>query len=235
MKFIRQNGKPKVHLAAVLSLAFGALLVEPGSSNAQAQEAPAAESSGKATPAAKSVAKPDDAKSEKVKSPVVAYSPGVEELLKLADKGVSKEVMKALVESSSSPYTPTAADIIALKERGVADEVVTAMFKRAPATTAPTAPPNLGVAVPAVVRELSSGGQLDPESYDFWYYHYAYPRALSSSYRTLAPYQPGYSYRHYGPPHRNSFPSVDARQSGRNAVRGIPPAGAPERRSSQSR
>jgi len=105
------------------------------------------------------------------------------------------------VETSARIAQPSGADIIAMKARGLPDEVIVTMMHRSIAQ-AREARARQTVAAPAIVRQLSTDGQLDPDSYEFFWYHYAYPRALASSYRTLAPYSPSY-YQRYG---RNRVP-----------------------------
>jgi hypothetical protein len=132
------------------------------------------------------------------------YSPGVGDVLKLLQAGVSKDVIKAFVEHSRVVYQLNAEDVIALKQQGGSDELITAMVKRGapPAGYARRAPDAAatGSAQPANTPE--SG--LDPESYEFWWYHYAYPRALASANERLlssyGPYfgYPGYGYSGYG-------------------------------------
>lgn len=114
----------------------------------------------------------------------------IDEILKLAEASVSKEVMLSFVASSATFYNLSAADVIALKEKGVVDEVITALLKRDAEVKSSVAQARGTTAAPSIVRRLATEGQLDPESYDFWFYHYAYPRALSESYRMLAPYDP---------------------------------------------
>ena len=136
------------------------------------------------------VAKPDAQDSAKA-----THSRGVEDVMKLADAKVSKEVMLSFVETSSVAYQPSAGEVIAMKSRGVPDEVITAMLKQGAKVKAQVAQARREVAGPAIVRDLSTRGNLDPENYDFFFYHYLYPRALSYSYKTLAPYSPAYSPR----------------------------------------
>jgi hypothetical protein len=143
--------------------------------------------------------------SKKPEAPVCAtavYSPNIQEMLKLADAKVSADVLKSFVEHSTITCQPSAAEIIALKERGVTDEVITVLMNRGAQIQAQASSTRARVAMPTIVRDLSTGGHLDPESYDFWYYHYAYPRALSYSYETLPPYYPPYVGR-FSLPHRH--------------------------------
>ena len=81
-----------------------------------------------------------------------------------------------------------AADIISLKEHNVPDEIAAVFVKRnapkaesKPIGSSSSLEPS-GAAPGAAAS--SSGPQprpMDPESYDFWWYHYAYPRALASA------------------------------------------------------
>lgn len=122
------------------------------------------------------------------KKPTV--SPGIAEILKMAEAGIAADVMKSFVEGSSVKYSITANDVIVMKERGVADEVTAAVLQRVNEERKKTAsikrqPP----VMPRIVQQFSTPGRLDPESYEFFLMHHLYPRTLSSSYSRLAPYQ----------------------------------------------
>lgn len=141
-------------------------------------------------------------------APAVSLSPGVREILKMADAGVSTEVIKAYVESTPATYQPTDVDVIALKKHNVADEVVTLLLKRgAEAQAAVAQAKNDALTRVIVTRKLASGG-FDPESYDYFQYYYLQPRAQASVYQRLSPYyypplRTPYGYRMgyvYGPP-----------------------------------
>lgn len=119
---------------------------------------------------------------------------GFEEVVAMSEAGVSKELLIKFVESSAKVAQPTGADIIAMKARGLNDEVIVTLMARG-AAQAREAQARNTVAAPAIVRQLSTDGKLDPESYEFFWYHHAYPRALASSYQTLAPYSPSYYQR----------------------------------------
>jgi hypothetical protein len=116
---------------------------------------------------------------------------GFEEVVAMSEAGVSKELLIKFVESSSRVAQPVGADIIAMKARGLPDEVIVTLMARGD-VQAREAQARRAVAAPAIVRQLSTDGQLDSESYEFFWYHHAYPRALASSYQTLAPYSPSY-------------------------------------------
>ena len=110
---------------------------------------------------------------------------GVEDIIKLVAAGVDAEIVRNYVAHSKTPYTLKANDIIALKEKKVPDDVTAAMLLRGQQQKKPKR-----VAMPRIVQQLSTGGELDTESYEFFQNHYLYPRALSSSYKTLAPHAP---------------------------------------------
>lgn len=129
-------------------------------------------------------------------SPSTALSPGISEILEMADARVSAEVIKTYVECSSTSYQPTGAEIITLKKHDVADEVVTLLLKRgAQVRSAALQARNGGLARALSPRRMASGG-LDPDSYDYFQYYYLQPRALASVYQTLSPYYyPSFPYR----------------------------------------
>lgn len=152
--------------------------------------------------------------SEPAKAPP-AHSAGVDEILKMSRAGVSAEVLKAYIEHSPIAYNLNGADIIALKEQGVPDEVTVSLVKRGAELTAQVNQINQGGPVPdnfplaatpktvnraLVARALRA--RSGPESYDFWWYHYAYPRALAAANERLssayAGFGPGPSYD-FGP------------------------------------
>lgn len=128
-----------------------------------------------------------------------AYSVGIGELLRMADAGVSKEVMQAFVENSSLPFDPAATDYIALKDHKVPDEISIALTKRGAEVRAKSAPALAMAQFTASDRDrahpelLSQLGvpPLDPDSYDYWLYYHAYPRTLSSVNRRLGAYANG--------------------------------------------
>ncbi len=142
------------------------------------------------------------------------------QVLKLLDAGVSKPVIEAYIQQASIPEPLHAADLIALKEKSVPDDLTLAMLNRAGRN--PAASPNeKGQSTAASDRSLVAAPQyasrgtyraIDPESYDFWWYHYAYPRALAAANEQLfSSYRPFFqgapeAYGYYpplvfGPPH----------------------------------
>ncbi len=132
----------------------------------------------------------------------VKLSPAAEHVVKLMQAGVSKPVIEAYIEQAPVTRPLSAADLIALKEREVPDDLTVALLKRAAAASASQQAVATSGPKP---RRQSVAGALDPESYEFWWYHYAYPRALAAANETLlSPYRtfyqsPGGFYGYYPP------------------------------------
>jgi hypothetical protein len=125
-------------------------------------------------------------------------SPGVTEILKMADAGVSAEVIKTYVETSPVAPQPTDDDVIAMKKHNVGDDVVTLLLKRgAEVRTKTAAAKQEAVAQVVSARRASSGG-FEPESYDYFRHYYLQPRALASANQRLYPYYGPYFARPYG-------------------------------------
>ena len=123
---------------------------------------------------------------------------GTEEILKMFQAGVSKDVLKAYIETAQVA-PPCAADLVTLKEHGVPDELTLALVKRGAELTAQANQASASNATPAKVtgtvnlNELLaafrsgrfSSGNLDPEGYDYFRYYYLYPRTLASANQRL--------------------------------------------------
>jgi hypothetical protein len=129
-------------------------------------------------------------------------SPGVGEILKMADAGVSTEVITTYIECSPTPPQPTDADMIALKQHKVPDEIATLLLKRGAQVRVAVAQAR-AAAVERVrsSRNVAAGG-FDPESHEYFQYYHLQPRALAFGYQRFSPYYyPSYPnvYR-YGPP-----------------------------------
>jgi hypothetical protein len=127
----------------------------------------------------------------------------IEEVVQMSEAGMSPLVLTTFIENSGIAYEPTGADLLAMKKRGVPDEVMVVMLAKSAAIKAEydaaRKAASKRIAAPAIVRSLSTDGELDPESYEFFWYHHAYPRALAGSYRTLAPYAQSF---YFDRPHR---------------------------------
>jgi len=143
---------------------------------------------------------------------------GVDEILKMLQAGVSKEVMKAYIETAQVAFLLSAADIVTLKEHGVPDDLTVALIKRGAELTAQVNQAGASNAAPAKVSGTTSldalaaalrsgqfnAGRLDPEGYDYFRYYYLYPRTLASANERLfsspsSPAFPGYSLGYYPP------------------------------------
>ncbi len=158
----------------------------------QTQAAPAEE------PAAAAAAPATQAAPENAPSPPATEAPSslVTALSKMADAGVSAEVMRRFVESSPPQAPLTAANIIELKKHKVSDDLVTYILAQGAQARAQEAQRkaeatqrwNQAIAQALAQRNARYGG-LDPESYEYFEYYYLHPRALASARRTLlAPY-----------------------------------------------
>ncbi|MBI1176538.1 hypothetical protein GC207_03780 [bacterium] len=147
---------------------------------------------------AQPVASQDDtaAVKEEPKPKAHVLPKGIEEIVKMSEAGVGPELLQRFIANSGIVYRPTGADIVEMKKRGVPDEVTMAMLARDTEIKEQIEAARNRVAAPAIVRTLSTDGELDPESYEFFWYHYAYPRALANSYRTLSPYVEMHNRRH---------------------------------------
>ena len=151
----------------------------------QPNESPAQDASPKTSSPGKGAAQNPKPTASETSPKVHHFSLGVADVVSMSEAGVGPDVIKHFVSQSKTRYSLTAKDIIALKEKNVSDEVTAAMLLRDQQLNRPTR-----VATPRIVQQLSTGGKLDPESYEFWQAHYLYPRTLSRTYKTLAPYAP---------------------------------------------
>ena len=181
---MNNRNKPILTLLQInLAFALFAFLALPVL--AQNETAPQASIPGQTNSALNAAARADQSDST-AKTPAAApkLSPGIDEVLKLVQAGVSLEVIKSYIESSPIAYRPTAADLITLKRNGVADDLTTAILKHG-AELRTQARQKSADAAAALAARNSRSGYLDPEGYDFWWYHYAYPRALAHANQTL--------------------------------------------------
>jgi hypothetical protein len=177
MSHIR-NSRPaagRLSFVAALALALPAVSAEPPAATQSAP--PPAEAAKAAEPA---------------RTPAHTLPALFEELVKMSEAGVSSDLILKFLEAGPSVPPPGAADVIAMKERKLPDPVIAAVILRGAETRRHAASGRGAIAAPAIVRSLATDGELDPESYEFFWYHHAYPRALAGSYETLAPYNPAY-------------------------------------------
>ncbi len=187
---------------------FNAFAQEHAPANAPAPPAPtvAAESGQQSEP---TVAVRPPGGGMKKTGPKVAgrLSPITAQVLKLVDAGVSVPVIHAYIEQTPVAQPLSAADILALKEKGIADDLTLTLLKRgaaAPVAQAPRPQLRANSAPPPQADRRPGYAGMDPESYQFWWYHYAYPRALAqANERLFSSYGPSFvapnDYGYYPP------------------------------------
>ncbi len=79
---------------------------------------------------------------------------GVDEIVSMVKAGISNEVIKTYIETSSIPYSLSAADIIAMRDKGVPADIITAVLERGeelraqPVGAAPQSPPTPAAPTP---------------------------------------------------------------------------------------
>ena len=136
----------------------------------------------------------------------------------MVQAGVSKDVIKAYIETDQIASPLSATDLITLKEHGVPDDLAVALLKRAADLAAKTSEVGASNAAPARVSGTASldalvaalrssqlnPGYLDPEGYDYFRYYYLYPRTLAAANQQLYsspafPSYPAYSSDHWSP------------------------------------
>ena len=139
------------------------------------------------------------------------YLASVDEILKMVQASVSKEVMKSYIETAPVAPHLSAADIVSLKEHGVPDELTVALMKRGAELAAQAKPAGARAEAPARVsgtislNELAAvlrssqlnPGQLDPEGYDYFRYYYLFPRTIASANERILSSYPAFPA--YGP------------------------------------
>ena len=139
------------------------------------------------------------------------YLASVDEILKMVQAGVSKNVMQAYIETA--PVVPhlSAADIVTLKEHSVPDELTVALMKRGAELAAQAKPAGVSPEAPARVtgtislNELAAvlrssqlnPGRLDPEGYDYFRYYYLFTRTIASANERILSSYPAFPA--YGP------------------------------------
>ncbi|HVV71706.1 MAG TPA: hypothetical protein VHI52_09435 [Verrucomicrobiae bacterium] len=131
--------------------------------------------------------------------PRSAYSPGVQDVLKMADAKVDPEVLKAYIKNSPHASSLSADEIIDLKKKGVSDAIVTEMIQhgaevRAQAAAAAPVPPPASVSPQYNANVAAPAPAVAAPGYDYGYADYGYPYDYSSyPYYSLG-YPYGYNY-----------------------------------------
>jgi hypothetical protein len=160
-----------------------------------------------ASPATNDLVKPTvpEAKASEPTQPATTQPPtSVQDVVKMMEAGVSKEVLKAYVENNRFDYVPTAQDLILLKQHAVPDDITTALVKRSAEAQAqkPQTPASVTGAINLAQLEM------DPEGYSYFQHYYLFPRTLAYVYDRLGyaqgfpgyyfplgqPFGPGYGY-----------------------------------------
>ncbi|MGA3178804.1 MAG: DUF6600 domain-containing protein [Verrucomicrobiota bacterium] len=103
-------------------------------------------------------------------------SPGLAEVIRLAQSHVAEETIVAFIQNSGKPYSPTADEVLYLYDLGLSDKVISALFKKpdavaaAPTTSAPPpasalATPDAALAAPPedMVQPPPPAAMVDPE------------------------------------------------------------------------
>src|SRR5262245_20869173 len=186
MKTVRLDSTLRLRQSGVLfaacallsaPLVAGVVVPEDKAADAPQVTSPSSEAVNQRTPR-----EPQAKKPAKAEFPVVTTAFGVEEIQKMVAAGVSTDVITNYIQKGIVTRSLTPAELISLKEHKVPDEITTALLNRA-------------AEIKAEARQARRGSMayLDPDSYEFWWYHYGYPRVLASTYRTLYPYDIGAS------------------------------------------
>ena len=160
----------------------------PAPNSALSQPAPLAPAAASAVPA-------DSPAPTAASAAPAQTSVGAEQLLKLLQAGVAKDVIRAYIQTATTVPPLSATDIVTLKEHGLPDDLTVALMKRqaelaaqadharasnaAPARLSGTV--SLDALVAALRTSKPSGGYLDPEGYDYFQYYYLNPRAIASA------------------------------------------------------
>ena len=87
-------------------------------------------------------------------SPPADLSPGLQEVVKLAQAHMGDDVILAYVKNSGASYSLTADDILYLKEQGVSQNVIATLLQSKSADAPPSPPPAPPVPTP---EQLGSG------------------------------------------------------------------------------
>jgi hypothetical protein len=122
---------------------------------------------------------------------------GLADVLRMFEAGISKEVIRAYVESGPAIYELSADDVINLKRRGFPDDLTTALLKKRAAprppepngTSAAAQPGRERIfAHPVRVPAASAYDAIDPNSYAYFQRYYLHPRAMAAAYQRLGVY-----------------------------------------------
>jgi hypothetical protein len=149
-------------------------------------------------------ARPDEGKLGSHAPRKIDHSAGVDEVLKMLQAGVSKDVIRMYIENSPIVYVLSPGDIIALKENAVPDDITTAMLKRGALLMKQISQlkQHNGIAPP--FYSANRKPLVDPESYEYFQYYYLLPRTLAATKQRL--FYPTGSPGDVFPSHYGGFP-----------------------------
>jgi hypothetical protein len=114
----------------------------------------------------------------------IVLSKPIQSIITLVDGNIGNDIIVKYINTFPFIPTPTASEIVVLKKHGISDDIIMLILNK----EKPVNIERQSIMAPKIVATLSTNGKMDPESYDFWFYHYAYPRALSYSYGMLGRY-----------------------------------------------
>jgi hypothetical protein len=143
-------------------------------------------------------------------APAPAFSPGVNEVLKLVRSGMEESVVLAYIKTALGPFQLGADEIIQLHDSGISSSVITAMLNRAaelrrpPPALTPTPYPNYGQPPDGSTEQPATGytesSSTMPESSVTYvgspYPVYSYPYYISYGYYPYGYWWPYYPYRY---------------------------------------
>jgi hypothetical protein len=159
-----------------------------GAISATGQERTPAKDNAGSNGSDKAAATPAPGKAAPSQAAAPGVSTGVSEILRMADAGVSPDVLKAYLDSEATVPKVTDADIIALKQHQVPDEVTTLLLKRQGEARVAASKNRQEALQQLVAARRAVAGGLDRESYAYFQYYYLQPRAVASANQRLAPY-----------------------------------------------
>jgi hypothetical protein len=118
---------------------------------------------------------------------------GVADVIKLAQAGISEEIIFRFVQSSGTAYQLQPADIVLLRDRGVSDRVIGAMLDQKALNTLAPSPPATQQQAPSAPSVAVSNPQPKPVS---TVHVIPNPTPYYRLYGPYGPYGPYYGYRY---------------------------------------
>lgn len=112
--------------------------------------------------------------------PGAGLLPEVAGVIRLAEAGVSGEVITAYIEAAPVSGPLTEADIIALKQKSVGDDVTKLLLRRGAVARVAVVEARQAATAQAVAERRVAAGGFDPEGYDYFQYYHLQPRTMAS-------------------------------------------------------